>query len=67
MAALDGIFELSSILKTEDLEKGDLNRKKIATQQAINQQENRVSSMRWDCSVWQLNTFMFLFYVLAHP
>lgn len=43
MAALDGIFELSSILKTEDLEKSDLNRKRIATQQAINQQENRVS------------------------
>lgn len=42
MAALNGVFELSSILKTEDLEKCELTRKKTVTQQAIHQQEGRV-------------------------
>ena len=41
--ALSGVCELSSILRTDDLEKEELQRKKVAIDLAIKQQEGRVS------------------------
>jgi hypothetical protein len=42
--SLSGLYELSSELRTDDLEKEELEKKKVACELAIKQEEKRVSA-----------------------